>query len=206
VIKAAAFVFALTIGASAHAQTVVAPPAPTAAAPAVTPAPAPPKPRESAAALVARLVSKGCMRIVENTTAEPVTLVPAGGTALNAAQKKTIGMDPRSQAWTYVASNDVVALEVGPEGCNVFTQSTGDESYLKVLEDSVSAVHPRMYVELDEAGGGDKLRWRNYMVPLAADGTGKGPVQALSVTYATAETKAAGRTFFVGVLPSLRRE
>jgi hypothetical protein len=63
-----------------------------------------------------------------------------------------------------------------------------------------------MYVESDMASGGDKLRWRNYVVPLAADAKAKGEAQALSVTYSTAETKPAGRMFFVGVLPSQKKE
>lgn len=160
---------------------------------------------ETASALVARLAADGCMPIVAGGDFKP-SQAPAGGVVMTDAQKKTLGMHQTSQAWVYAGSDDKVVLEVGREGCNVFSQASGDESYLKALEQRISAKHPRMYVESDMASGGDKLRWRNYVVPLAVDATAKGEAQALSVTYSTAETKPDGRMFFVGVLASQQRQ
>lgn len=160
---------------------------------------------ETASALVARLAADGCMPIVSSGGFKP-ELAPAGGVVMTNAQKKTLGINPTSQAWVYAGSDDKVVFEVGREGCNVFSQATGDETYLKALEQKISAKHPRMYVESDFASGGDNLRWRNYVVPLSEDAKTTSEAQALAVTYSTAETKPASRMFFVGVLPSMKKE
>lgn len=157
---------------------------------------------ETAADMVARFATRVCMPSVETLTA-PETL-PEGGAAMTADQKKKMGMDQRTTAWIYPASNDKVVLEMGPGGCNVIAQNTGDESYLKTLEAALATTYPHSYVETDEPTG-KGLRWRNYVVPLAKPNPVGARAEALSVTYSTKQTPAGGRMFYVGVLESQKR-
>ena len=157
---------------------------------------------ETAADMVARLATTLCMPTVETLTA-PESL-PPDGVAMTADQKKQLGMDPRSTAWMYAADDDKVVLEMGPGGCNVIAQNTGDETYLKALDTALSQTYPKSYVDTDEATGAH-LRWRNYVVPLAKPNAIGMRSEALSVTYSTADTPKSGRMFFVAVLESQKR-
>ena len=157
---------------------------------------------DTAQDMVASLVTKLCMPAVETLTA-PEKL-PEGAVVMNADAKKKMGMDPRSTAWIYTASNDKVVLEMGIGGCNVIAQNTGDESYLKALETALGETYPNTYVDTDDATGGG-LRWRNYVVPLAKPNAIGMRSEALSVTYSTADTPAGGKMFFVAVLESQKK-
>jgi hypothetical protein len=160
---------------------------------------------EAAADLVARLAARVCVPNVLKPAAAPLAL-PPGGVLMSAAAKKAVGIDARATAWRYGAADDKVVLEMGPGGCNVLAEATGDESYLKALEHAVMIDHPSLYIETDEAtAGGDNVRWRTYALPLDGHAEGALAQEELSVTYSTAATSPAGRMFFVGVVPSQKK-
>src|SRR5262245_44345358 len=91
---------------------------------------------EKESVLAARLVRDGCIPIVKNAALANAN-VPTGGSVMTTAQKTAIGINPSSSAWSYPGEDDEVILELGREGCNVFTAATGDESFLKPLEQAV---------------------------------------------------------------------
>jgi hypothetical protein len=159
---------------------------------------------ETAADLVARLTARVCVPTVLKPSAGPLA-IPPGGVLMSAAAKKALGIDARATAWRYGATNDKVVLEMGPGGCNVIAEATGDETYLKTLEQAVMADHPSLYIETDEPTAGDNIRWRTYLLPLDGHADGALAQEALSVTYSTAATAPAGRMFFVGVVPSRKK-
>jgi hypothetical protein len=163
---------------------------------------------ESAASLVGRLVRDGCMPIIKKGKMPKEPELPEGGVLMSLAEKTAlqIATPEDTRAWVYRADNDRVVIELNKEGCNVFTAASGDETYLPAVEKIVAENHPRLHVERDEATPEANLRNRTYAVPLAKKYKRKGAIQKLDITYTTAAAAPEARMFFVGVLPSLRKE